>query len=137
MPAPETSQIDSHNLNCFAYLSQIALNTPDKIKEIFKDQTIKHFFLNPEPYNPTISYANLYTKFLTALERQIEKTKRQSPQPSPPQIHPMERKTINNGLIPFIKTEMIFYQKPMNDLEVLWQQGDSSIQDQRNWFVLQ
>ncbi|ETO93444.1 hypothetical protein [Legionella oakridgensis] len=73
MPAPETSQIDSHNLNCFAYLSQIALNTPDKIKEIFKDQTIKHFFLNPEPYNPTISYANLYTKFLTALERQIEK----------------------------------------------------------------
>ncbi|WP_133128844.1 hypothetical protein [Legionella nagasakiensis] len=69
----ETHRTDSHNLNCFAYLRQIVLNTPDEIKPLFKDKAIQRFFRNPEPYDPTISYANLYTRFLTHLESQIEK----------------------------------------------------------------
>lgn len=74
MPGPKTHRIDSHNLNCFAYLHQIVLHTPkNMITSLFEDESIRLFFRTPDPYDPKISYANLYTQFLTYLESKIEK----------------------------------------------------------------
>jgi hypothetical protein len=64
---------DSHNENCFDYLANIK-DTPESLRKYFPEQL--QSLLQPTKnhnYDPNVSYANLYTSFLTTLEINILK----------------------------------------------------------------
>lgn len=73
MAPPAKDKIkDLHNRNCYEYLKYMSKDAPGWLRRL-PIVGLKQFWKTPDyQYDPTVSYANLYNRFLSALEEQID-----------------------------------------------------------------
>lgn len=73
MAPPAKDKIkDLHNRNCYEYLKYMSKDAPGWLRRL-PIVGLQHFWKTPDyQYDPTVSYANLYNRFLSALEEQID-----------------------------------------------------------------
>ena len=65
--------IDSHNLNCYAYMNEMLKLIATNEGNLFVNQEVNSFFSNSAPsYDSKTSYANIYTYFLKEVEDKLE-----------------------------------------------------------------